>query len=83
LADEELKPGIDLLLAVLTCSLWSIYVHYRNAQKVHAALLSKDPLAKDQTDMIMAMHLIGMFVGAAWLISMYMLQEEYNRLARA
>jgi hypothetical protein len=83
LADQELKPGVDVLLTIMTCSLWSIYVHYRNAQKVHAGLLSRDPAAKDQTDTIMAMHLLGLFVGAGWLISMYLLQEELNRLARA
>jgi hypothetical protein len=82
LADAELKPGVDVFLTILTCSLWSIYVQYRNAQKVHAGLLSRDPNAKDQSDMVLAMHLVGLFVGATWLVSMYILQEELNRLSR-
>lgn len=82
LNDQEIKPGIDVLLSILTCTLWAVYVHYRNAQKVHAGLLSRDPTAKDQSDMILAMHLVGIFVGATGLISMYMLQEELNKLAR-
>jgi hypothetical protein len=82
LADEELKPGLDILLIVVTCTLWSVYAQYRNAQKVHAALLSRDPYAKDQSDMVLGLHLAGLLVGATGLIAVYILQEELNRLAR-
>jgi hypothetical protein len=82
LADDELKPGIDVLLSIFTCFLWSMYVDYRNAQKIHAALLSRDPYAKDQSDMVLILDLVGLFVGATTLISKYILQEELNRLSR-
>jgi hypothetical protein len=82
LADEEIKPGTDLLLCIITCFLWGIYVEYRNAQKVHAALLSRDPYAKDQTEIVLILNLATFFVGATWLVATYIMQEEYNKLGR-
>lgn len=82
LGDPEIKPGLDVTLCVLTCSLWSIFVMYRNAQKVHAALLSRDPYAKDQSETVVLLMMATLVVGASGLVAMYILQEELNKLAR-
>jgi hypothetical protein len=82
LGDEEIKPGIDLLLTIVTCYLWAIYLEHRNAQRVHAALLSRDPYAKDQSEIILILNVCAVFVGVTWLIATYILQEEYNKLTR-
>lgn len=82
LADDDIKPGIDLLLCILTCSVWGIYVEYRNAQKVHAALLSRAPHTKDQSDTILILNLASFVVGVTWLVATYIVQEELNKLAR-
>jgi hypothetical protein len=44
-------------LTIVTCGLWSIYALYRNAQKIHAALLSVDPYAKDQSELTLILSL--------------------------
>jgi hypothetical protein len=82
LQDEEIKPGQDLLLTIVTCFLWSIYVEYRNAQKLHAALLSRDAYAKDQSEMVLILDLAALFVGATWLVATYIVQEDLNKLSR-
>lgn len=82
LADPEIKPGQDLLLTIVTCGIWSVYVEYRNAQKIHAALLSRDPYAKDQSEAVLLLDLAAFVVGATWLVATYILQEELNKLAR-
>lgn len=82
LGDEEIKPTQDLLLTIFTCFLWSIYVEYRNAQKVHAALLSRDPYIKDQSEMVILLNVAALFVGMTWLVATYILQEELNKLSK-
>jgi hypothetical protein len=82
LGDEEIKPTQDLILTIFTCFLWSIYVEYRNAQKVHAALLSRDPYVKDQSEMVILLNVAAVFVGMTWLVATYILQEELNKLSR-
>jgi hypothetical protein len=82
LGDSDIKPGQDVLLTVVTCFIWSIYVEYRNAQKVHAALLSRDPYAKDQSEMVLILNVAAFFVGMTWIVATYILQEELNKLSR-
>lgn len=82
LDDPEIKPGQDLLLTLVTCGIWSVYVEYRNAQKIHSALLTRDPYARDQSQAVLLLDLAGFFVGATWLVATYILQEELNKLAR-
>jgi hypothetical protein len=82
LQDNDINPGTDLLLTVVTCFMWSIYVEYRNAQKVHAALLSRDPYAKDHSDAVIMLNVAGYVVGMTWIVATYILQEEYNKLSR-
>jgi hypothetical protein len=82
LTDDEIKPSQDILLTIVTCFLWSIYVEYRNAQKLHQALLSRDPQAKNQSEMVLIVNIAALFVGATWLVATYIVQEELNKVAR-
>ncbi len=82
LQDDEIQPGVDLLLCLVSCTLWSIYIEYRNARKVHAALRTRDPQLKDQSDSILMLDVAGLFVGVTWLVATYILQEDLNKLAR-
>lgn len=83
LSDETIKPGMDLLLLLVTCGLWGIYIQYRNAQKVHAYLVQANPQRKDQSQTILIMNLAQFVVGVTGLIGVYMCQEEYNLLAKS
>lgn len=82
LGDEEIKPGQDVLLTIVTCSIWSVYAEYRNAQKIHAALLSRDPYAKDQSEVVLLLNVASYFIGMTWAVATYMLQEDLNKLSR-
>jgi hypothetical protein len=70
-------------LTIITCGIWAIYATYRNAQKIHAALLSVDPYAKDQSEMALILCLASFFTGyVTWVVAVYIVQEELNKLAR-
>jgi hypothetical protein len=81
LGDEEIKPAQDVLLTIVTCFLWAIYVEYRNAQKIYRALSSRYPQTKNQSEMVLIMNIAALFVGATWIVATYILQEELNKLA--
>jgi hypothetical protein len=83
LGDTTVSPGTDLLLAIVTCGLWAIYLQHRNVTKIHQALLSRDPYRKDSSQTILLLNLLA-FVGIPTnLFAIYMVQEEFNALARA
>jgi hypothetical protein len=82
LNDPRLSPGTDLLLSLVTCGLWGIYVQYRNAQLVHRALLRFDPGARDQSTAVLILNVAALVVVLTWLVALFILQEELNRLAR-
>jgi preprotein translocase subunit Sss1 len=81
--DDTINPGLDLLLALLTWGLWGVYLEYRNAQKVHHALVGRDPNRKDQTQTVLILNVAMFFVGITGFIATYLVQEELNQLARA
>jgi hypothetical protein len=80
--DRSINPTVDVLLCVVTCGLWGMFVQYRNAQKVHGVLVAHDPYAKDQSQTILILSLVSFIVGVTGLVAMFMTQEELNRLAR-
>jgi len=82
-SDASLKPGVDVLLALLTCGIWGWVVMYRNAQKIHAALVGRDPMHQDRSQMILMLCVASLAIGVTALISLYFSQEEMNLLARA
>ena len=81
--DESLNPGMDLLLTIVTCSLWALWVEYRNAKKVHAALLAREPGRRDRSETVLLLNVVALAVYVTGFVSSYLVQEEYNALARA
>src|SRR5688572_16846562 len=69
-SDTSLNPGLDLVLLFVTCGLWGIFAEYRNAQKIHAALVRYEPNRKDQSTAVL---LFAIFVP---FIAPYLVQEE-------
>jgi hypothetical protein len=80
--DQSINPTTDVLLAIVTCTAWGLYTDYRNAQKVHAFLAPRVPHRKDQSQMILIMYFVSLFVGVTGLVGMFLAQEELNALAR-
>lgn len=81
--DTSLNPGIDVLLTVVTCGLWGVFVEFRNVQKIHAVLASRDPGRKDQSQTVLILFLASFIVLVTWLVASYVVQEEFNALAKA
>jgi len=52
LRDESINPTVDLVLSVVTCGVFGLYVAYRNVQKVHAALFSREPTRTNQSQLV-------------------------------
>lgn len=78
---EDLSPVLDVVLAVLTFGLWGLWAGYRNAKIAHELF---EELGVDHTDRSVPVAIFGAlsFVsGWAWLVSMALLQEDYNRLS--
>jgi hypothetical protein len=78
---DDLSPVLDVVLAVLTLGLWGLWAAYRNARITHELF---EELGEKHTDRSVAVALFGaasFFSGWAWLVSMALLQDDYNRLA--
>ncbi len=87
--DESLKPGMDLLLNLVTCMMWGLYTEYRHAQKIHQVIVLADPNHKDQSQTVMILNIVtvvgawlGGMTGICALIAQYIVQDEHNKLAR-
>lgn len=76
--DESIKPGLDLVLAFVTCGIWAIYTDYRNAKKLNDMLRALGSSRSDQSTIIILLWVFGL--GFA---SIFLLQEEFNALAKA
>ncbi len=81
--DTTINPGLDLILAIVTCGAWGWFVAFRNTQKVHQALLPLDPTRQDRSQMVLILFLLTLVVGVTGLVALYVAQEEYNALAKA
>ena len=81
--DRRLDPTIDLLLAIVTAGLWGIYAAWRNADIAHRALVDRGVAHQDRSTLVAGFGIATYFVGLAWLVSMALLQDDYNALARA
>ncbi len=80
--DPRIDPTLDLVLSVVTCSLWGYYVLYRDAQMLHRTLVGFDPRHQDQTQTVLVLCIVGLFVGVTFFVAWYLVQEDLNRLAR-
>jgi len=77
---EDLNPGLDLLLAIVTLGLWGLYASFRNAQIVHEELLSRGKTHEDSSVVVLLFNALTFVSGLAWLVSLAVLQDDYNRL---
>src|SRR5688572_25577620 len=82
LDQPNLNPTVDVVLAIVTCGLWAIYAHFRNAGLLHRALTRFEPGARDQSVIVLILDVAALFTGVTWLIALFILQDEHNRLAR-
>ncbi len=78
----SLNPTVDVVLSIVTCGLWPIYAHYRNAGLLHRALARYEPSARDQSLVVLLLDLAAIVTVVTWLIALFILQDEHNRLAR-
>jgi hypothetical protein len=82
LDQPNLNPTVDVVLSVVTCGLWAIYAHYRNAVLLHRALSRYEPGARDHSAIVLILDVAAIVVVVTWLIALFILQDEHNRLAR-
>jgi hypothetical protein len=80
--DPSINPTLDLVLMLVTCTLWGYYVLCRDAEKLHRVLVGVDPGHKDQSQTVVTLCVAALFVGFTGAIAIYLVQEDFNRLAR-
>lgn len=78
---EDLNPMMDLLLSILCCGFWSIYVQYRNAQVVHEMYARYNKPHEDKSTFVLIMHALAFVNGITSLLALMILQDEFNKLA--
>lgn len=81
--DTQINPGLDLVVSLLTCGLWGMFVQYRNTEKVQKTIVQFEPQHKDQSQTVLILGIASFVTGFTWLVSVYLVQEELNALARA
>lgn len=79
---EDLSPVLDLVLAIFTAGLWGLYATWRNAQIVHEVLRARGVEHADQSQAVLIFNLSTFVWGAGWLVSLVLMQVDYNRLAK-
>lgn len=79
---DEPSPWLDLILAVLTAGLWGLYASWRNARIAHEALERAGEDHTDSSTAVLIFNLSTFVWGMGWLVSLFLLQADYNRLAR-
>lgn len=78
---DDLSPVVDVILTLVTFGLWGIWAGYRNAKIAHEELELR---GEDHTDRSLAVGgfaALSLVSGWAWLVSIALLQEDFNRLA--
>lgn len=84
LNDQTINPGMDLLLSFVTCGIWGMVAQYKTLQKIHAALLPRQPGRKDQSGTFILFQLISSFTGGiTGIIALINYHDELNALAQA
>ena len=80
LGRDDLSPGKDLLITILTCGMWSIYVLNRNAEVVAEGKRRYGVNAESKGTIILILTFIAVFNGITALVGPVILQEELNAL---
>lgn len=77
---DDLNPVVDLLLTLLCCGFFAIYVQYRNAQVVHESFQRAGRPHEDKSTFVLIMHALSFLNGVTGLIAMMIVQDELNKL---
>lgn len=77
----DLNLTTELLLNVVTCGLFGMYVAYRNQQIVDEWFKSKGIAHDPKAQMVGLMELLTFVAGATWIIATFIHQDELNKLA--
>jgi len=78
---DDLHPLRDVILAALTFGLWGFWAAYRNARIVHEEMVERGAKHSDKSIGVAVFGVATIFTGWAWLVSLALLQEDFNRLA--
>jgi len=78
---DDLQPLMDVILAALTFGLWGFWATYRNSRIVHEEMLARGEKHSDRSIGVAVFGAMTLLTGWAWLVSMALAQEDYNRLA--
>ncbi len=76
--DDTINPMLDVILPVLTCGVWTIYTHHRNAKKIFELAQRAGVPRTDQSTTVILCDIFGLA-----LVASFILQGEYNALAQA
>ena len=77
---EDLNPITDVVLAVISFGLWGVWAAIRNARIVHEEMGERGAAHTDRSLGVAAFAAMTLVSGWSWLLSMALLQEDYNRL---
>lgn len=78
---EDLSPVMDVLLTLVTLGFWGIWAGYRNAKIAHEELEVRGVRHTDRSLAVGIFAGLTIFSGWAWLVSLALLQDDFNRLA--
>lgn len=78
---DDLSPVVDVILTLVTFGLWGIWAGYRNARIAHEELQDRGADHTDRSLAVGGFAALSLVSGWAWLVSMALLQEDFNRLA--
>lgn len=76
---DDLNPAVDLLISLLCCGVWSIYVQYRNMQVVHEVYASRGQAHEDKSTIVLLLHLFSVFNGFTTFVAIMFVQDELNK----
>ncbi len=80
---DELRPGVDVLLAIATFGIWGIWAGYRNARIVHEEMRALGHEHSDRSGVVAVVAALSLVSGWAWLVAMGIAQDDLNKLADA
>lgn len=80
--DEQLNPTTDLFLNIISCGVWGLYAEYRNAKVSHAIFVQRGVAHEDKSNTVLLFNCLAVFIALTWFIGPYLLQEDYNLLAK-
>jgi hypothetical protein len=71
--EEKLNPAMDLLLAIVTCGLWTIYMCYKYPRALYEMEVAEGQQATDNSVICLVLGLVGL-----GFVPFLILQHEMN-----